>query len=120
MKNKIFQSRDLCLRSLDTNSTCAKNVRRKEEKYAALRRPVVALRGILYFANTVGIMEFDGVDWRLINTSNNSAVKSLATDTATGRVYVGAKGDFGYLHPNTSGKTEYVSLLDKIPEKSKV
>lgn len=76
-------------------------------------------RGILYFANTVGIMEFDGVDWRLINTSNNSAVKSLATDTATGRVYVGAKGDFGYLHPNTSGKTEYVSLLDKIPEKSK-
>ena len=32
MKNKIFQSRDLCLRALDTNSTCAKNVRRNEEK----------------------------------------------------------------------------------------
>ena len=32
MKNKIFQSRDLCLRALDTNSACAKNVRRNEEK----------------------------------------------------------------------------------------
>ena len=33
MKNKIFQSRDLCLRALDTNSACAKSVRRNEEKY---------------------------------------------------------------------------------------
>ncbi|CDD46342.1 unknown [Firmicutes bacterium CAG:534] len=24
LKNKIFQSRDLCLRALDTNSACAK------------------------------------------------------------------------------------------------
>ena len=32
MKNKIFQSRDLCLRALDTNSACAKSVRRNEEK----------------------------------------------------------------------------------------
>ena len=32
LKNKIFQSRDLCLRALDTNSACAKSVRRNEEK----------------------------------------------------------------------------------------
>ena len=32
MKNKVFQSRDLCLRALDTNSLCAKNVRRNVEK----------------------------------------------------------------------------------------
>ena len=32
MKNKIFQSRDLCLRALDTNSVCAKSVRRNEGK----------------------------------------------------------------------------------------
>ena len=30
LKNKIFQSRDLCLRTLDTNSVCAKSVRRNE------------------------------------------------------------------------------------------
>ena len=32
MKNKIFQSRDLCLRALDTNSACSKSVRRNEGK----------------------------------------------------------------------------------------
>ena len=32
LKNKIFQSRDLCLRALDTNSACAKSVRRNEWK----------------------------------------------------------------------------------------
>ena len=31
-KNKIFPSRDLCLRALDTNSLCARNVRRNGEK----------------------------------------------------------------------------------------
>ena len=32
LKNKIVQSRDLCLRALDTNSACSKSVRRNEEK----------------------------------------------------------------------------------------
>ncbi len=32
LKNKIFQLRDLCLRALDTNLTCAKSVRRNERK----------------------------------------------------------------------------------------
>ena len=32
MKNKFFQSRDLCLRALDTNSVCAKSVRRNERR----------------------------------------------------------------------------------------
>ena len=32
IENKIFQSRDLCLRALDTNSTCAKSVRRNERE----------------------------------------------------------------------------------------
>ena len=35
LKNKIFQSRDLCLRALDTNSLCAKSVRRNEAKNEA-------------------------------------------------------------------------------------
>ena len=33
MRNKIFQSRDLCLRALDTNSTCAKNIYDDAENY---------------------------------------------------------------------------------------
>ncbi len=44
MKNKIFQSRDLCLRALDTNSACAKSVRRNEKK---MKRTIKTLIGLL-------------------------------------------------------------------------
>ena len=42
MKNKIFQSRDLCLRTLDTNSACAKSVRRNEDKNDMTMRERIA------------------------------------------------------------------------------
>ena len=50
MKNKIFQSRDLCLRALDTNSTCAKSVRGKEEK--SMKKSIITVVG----KDTVGII----------------------------------------------------------------
>ena len=53
MKNKIFQSRDLCLRTLDTNSACAKSVRRNEEKMEQLEeKKINKTRIILYLAIT--------------------------------------------------------------------
>ena len=50
MKNKIFQSRDLCLRALDTNSACAKSVRGKEEK--SMKKSIITVVG----KDTVGII----------------------------------------------------------------
>ncbi len=48
MKNKIFQSRELCLRALDTNLACAKSVRRKEGNMLTGKVAVItgASRGI--------------------------------------------------------------------------
>ena len=43
MKNKIFQSRDLCLRTLDTNSACAKSARRNEEKMKRTGKTLIGL-----------------------------------------------------------------------------
>ena len=40
VKNKIFHTRDLCLRALDTNSLWAKNVCRNEDLYAGKIRSV--------------------------------------------------------------------------------
>ncbi len=73
-------------------------------------------RGVLYFGNTNGILEFDGSKWRLIPVSNRSIVRALTID-ADGRVYVGAIGEIGYLASNIDGNMQYVSLVDKIPEK---
>ncbi len=76
-------------------------------------------RGVMYFGNNNGVLEFDGNNWRLIEIPNKSAVRSLAMDDSTGRIYVGVVGDLGYLQPDSTGTLQYVSLLDKIPEEYK-
>lgn len=72
-------------------------------------------RGILYFANNNGLLEFDGVHWRLLQMPNTSVVRSIATDKS-GTIYIGAFGEFGYLKPTDNGKFQYVSLVGLVPE----
>lgn len=73
-------------------------------------------RGILYFANDYGILEFDGYHWDIIQiASNRSNIQSLAIDE-NNRIYVGAHGDFGYLQYTTSNGLNFKSLLAKIPK----
>jgi class 3 adenylate cyclase len=66
-------------------------------------------RGVMYFANTEGVLEFDGVFWRLIRLSNGTVVRALAGD-ALGRIYVGGQGIFGYLQPDDHGSTRFVPI----------
>jgi class 3 adenylate cyclase len=75
-------------------------------------------RGILYFANTDGLLEFDGTSWRLLRLPNSPLVRSVAVDPA-GTVYVGAAGDFGKLNPDASGTMRFVSLRDKVPRQDR-
>jgi len=73
------------------------------------------LRGVIYVANTDGVLEFDGMRWRLVKIANGSTARSLAL-AQDGRVYVGGVGEIGYLQMNHLGTTEYVSLVDNIPK----
>ncbi|MFZ1519400.1 MAG: response regulator [Ignavibacteriaceae bacterium] len=73
-------------------------------------------RGIMYFGNTQGLLEYDGSTWRKIETPYSSAVRSIDVDD-NGRVYVTASLDFGYLEPDSIGQLKYISLkkqLDKV------
>ncbi len=72
-------------------------------------------RGVMYFGNIDGLLEFDGSNWRLIEMPNKSTVRSMAIDS-TGRIYIGAKSDIGYIEADTTGIIQYISLLEKIPE----
>lgn len=72
-------------------------------------------RGVIYFGNNDGLLEFDGVNWRLIQMPNTSVVRSIAKDRY-GTIYVGAFGEFGYLKADDNGLLNYVSLLDLIPD----
>ena len=74
-------------------------------------------RGILYFANSAGVLEYDGVNWQLLELPNQSRAYSIAYHKPQNRVYVGGIGDFGYLSCDRSGKTIFVSLKPIIPSK---
>ncbi len=72
-------------------------------------------RGIMYFGNNDGLLEFDGLRWRTFRLPNRSPVRSIAV-TEQGTVYVGAQGDFGRLEPDFTGTMQFVSLINSIPE----
>jgi signal transduction histidine kinase len=70
-------------------------------------------RGLIYVANNDGVLQYDGEQWRLIPKTKDLLVRSLAADSL---VYVGMKGNFGYLRPDSVGTLQYTSLYERIPE----
>ena len=70
-------------------------------------------RGVMYFGNFAGVLEYDGATWRTIPTHNYAKVSSLYLDP-TGRIFVGANGEFGYLKPDPKGTLHFESLSDSL------
>ena len=71
-------------------------------------------RGIVYFANNKGLLEFDGTHWQITSLPNGTIVRSIGLDDA-GRVYLGGQNEFGYLERQNLGKSKYISLTDQVP-----
>lgn len=67
-------------------------------------------RGVMYFGNSHGLLEYDAVNWRLIYTPNQDIVRSLAMDNE-GTIYYGGFGELGYLAPDSVHLLQTVSLL---------
>jgi len=94
-----------------------KNFTQKDYKGSPQNWAVVQdQRGVMYFGNNYGFLEFDGNSWRLQGIANKTIVRSLAVDK-NGRIYVGGQSDFGYLVPDAQGQMVFASLKPKI-EKS--
>jgi signal transduction histidine kinase/DNA-binding response OmpR family regulator len=74
-------------------------------------------RGIIYMANQGGLMEFDGVSWRIIHVPNR-VVRSMAIDDTTphGTIYIGGINEIGFAAPDIMNKLQYISLLDRLPQ----
>jgi serine phosphatase RsbU (regulator of sigma subunit)/ligand-binding sensor domain-containing protein len=73
-------------------------------------------RGVLYFGNNSGILEYDGAKWNQIISPKESAVHSLAIN-GKGTIFVGGTGEIGYLAPDAIGKIRYHSLLTYLDPK---
>lgn len=71
--------------------------------------------GVLWFGNNDGLLEFDGMHWRLHPLSNRTIVRSVRAAT-DGRVFVGGQDEFGYFAPEGRGTLTYHSLKPLAPE----
>ncbi|WP_299461945.1 SpoIIE family protein phosphatase [uncultured Microscilla sp.] len=70
---------------------------------------------VLYVGNTTGLLEFDGVRWRLIEMPNKSSIRGMCY-SSDGKVYIGGKGFIGYVATNATGQTYVASLMNKLPK----
>jgi len=72
--------------------------------------------GYIYVGNSIGVLVYNGVDWKLIKNSNNSLIRSFAVHKSKNITFVGGVGDLGFLSMNELGKLSYYSLLQQLPD----
>jgi len=72
-------------------------------------------RGIVYFGNDVGLLEFDGIEWTLHSLPNGLTVRSVSV-LSHNTVFTGSYEEFGRWDRDITGCLKYTSLsadLDK-------
>ncbi|MGB5943784.1 MAG: triple tyrosine motif-containing protein [Leeuwenhoekiella sp.] len=71
--------------------------------------------GTIFIANNSGLLTYNGAQWRLYSSPNNSIVRSVGY--GNGKVYTGSHMELGYWEQDTKGFYQYASLVDKLPGK---
>ena len=71
--------------------------------------------GIIFVGNLGGVLEYDGVSWRLIEVTHLTAL--ALTSDPSGTIYVGGSNELGFLSPDPTGNLRYESLLNRLEEK---
>lgn len=71
----------------------------------------------LYFANSKGLLEYDGTHWKVYELPRKQRVRSVAIDRQ-GRIYTGALGEFGFWFPDERGELTYHSLAALVQDKA--
>ncbi len=67
-------------------------------------------RGYMYFANSDGVLIYDGLNWELIKLPERDIARDVKI-SESGKIYVCGYDNFGYLTADTSGNFKFVSLL---------
>ena len=69
----------------------------------------------LYFANNEGLLEYNGTNWELYPTPNETIMRSVKV--IDNKIYTGCYMNFGYWTRQPNGKLKYTSLSDTIKHK---
>ena len=72
-------------------------------------------KGVMFVANTVGFLEFNGIKWRSFKPDNDGVPLSFAKNS-NHTIFTGGTGFIGYLDKNDKGETVFVSLKNKLPK----
>jgi len=67
----------------------------------------------IFIANNEGLLEFNGSQWTLYPTPNQTILRSV--EVIGEKIFSGSYMDFGYWARNEFGVLEYKSLVDKLP-----
>lgn len=71
--------------------------------------------GFIYFGNDMGLLEFDGLRWKLYKQPKAPIVRSVAVLSHT-TIFTGGFEEFGRWERMPSGELEYTSLVPDRPE----
>lgn len=112
LPNKSFSQRlaDLCQPDLFNYSHQTYKAHR--QNWGIAQNPV---NKFMYFANSKGLLEFDGTQWTTYELPAKQIVRSVMCDKS-GRIYTGALGEFGYWSKKPNGVLAYHSLKNLIKE----
>lgn len=72
-------------------------------------------KGYLYFANNIGLLEFDGISWTLYPAPEGAIIRAVAVDK-NNRVFTAGYRELGYWQRNEFGRLEYHSLKKEVEE----
>lgn len=71
-------------------------------------------RGVMFFANNDGLLQYNGLTWNTYPLPNRTIVRSIANGSG-GKIYVGGQNELGYFFPNDQGDWSYRSLKHLVP-----
>ncbi|MDR0541434.1 MAG: transcriptional regulator, partial [Dysgonamonadaceae bacterium] len=66
----------------------------------------------MYFANKMGVLEYNGKDWHLYPLNGNTDARCMYYSRKNQRVYVGGINELGYLELSSGGKRQYHGMGD--------
>ncbi len=83
----------------------------KKQYHAASQNWSIAFDkyGYTYFGNSMGLLEFDGISWRLYPSQNGSIIRTVAVDD-NGIIYTGGYRELGYWIRDEFNQLTYHSL----------
>lgn len=72
-------------------------------------------QNFMYFANNDGLLEYNGTNWQLYPTPNETIMRSVKV--IGNKIYTGCYMNFGYWTRQANGRLKYTSLSDTIKNK---